>query len=378
MTMNLSLTDPEITTPAFLVEEAVVQQNCAIMREKARNSGVGFRPHVKTHKTVEIARMQLGPEGGPITVSTLAEAEFFAAHGFDDITYAVPLSPDKLGRAAALASRIQRMNVLIDSFAVLRAMEEFAALHGHVFHVFLKVDCGYHRAGVDPESEEGMRLALALAGSQAVRLEGLLTHAGHSYYARGIQEVLQVGREETSVLTRFRDRLAAQGVTGLLRSTGSTPTTSAPERLSGTDEIRPGNYTFYDAFQSGIGVCRLSQCAVSVLSTVIGSYPQHGHLLVDAGALALSKDAGPDHIDSNCGFGVVCDLSLNRLPLNIKGLSQEHGKIEGAPEAIARFPIGTRMRIIPNHSCLTAALFPHYQVVRNGMAAAQWEPVRGW
>jgi D-serine deaminase-like pyridoxal phosphate-dependent protein len=211
-----------------------------------------------------------------------------------------------------------------------------------------------------------------------VRFEGLLTHAGHSYYARGIPEILKVGGQETSVLTRFRDRLSAQGVTGLRRSTGSTPTTTAPERLADTDEVRPGNYVFYDAFQSGIGVCNLSQCAVSVLATVIGSYPQQGHLLIDAGALALSKDAGPDHIDANCGFGVVCDLELNQLPLKLKGLSQEHGRVEGPAEVIARFPAGMRLRVMPNHSCMTAAMFPRYQVVRNGMIVAQWEPVRGW
>jgi D-serine deaminase-like pyridoxal phosphate-dependent protein len=150
------------------------------------------------------------------------------------------------------------------------------------------------------------------------------------------------------------------------------------ERITDTDEIRPGNYVFFDAFQAGIGACDLSQCAVSVLSTVIGCYPQHGHLLVDAGALAMSKDPGPDHIDSGCGFGVVCDLELRRLPLKLKGLSQEHGRIEGPGEAIARFPVGTRLRIMPNHSCLTAAMFDAYQVVCDGVVAGRWNPVRGW
>ena len=376
--MEFSLAHPDLTTPAFLVDEAVVSQNCVAMREKARRSGTGFRPHMKTHKTLEIARMQLGPEGGPMTVSTLAEAEFYADGGFDDITYAVPVSPDKLRRAVALARRIRRLNLLTDSLEVLRAMEDFHARQGGVFHVFLKVDCGYHRAGVDPESEQGMRLALAMSSSKAVHFEGLLTHAGHSYHTHSVEEILKVAEQETSVLTGFRDRLAAQGITGLVRSTGSTPTASAPERLADTDEIRPGNYVFYDAFQAGIGACTLSQCAVSVLCTVIGSYPRHGHLLVDAGALALSKDPGADHIDSNCGFGVVCDVELNRLPLNMKNLSQEHGRVEGPAEVIARFPAGTRLRIMPNHSCLTAAMFSEYQIVRDGKIATQWKPVRGW
>ena len=376
--MNIPLTSPDLTTPAFLVEESAVRRNCDAMREKARRSGVGFRPHMKTHKTLEVARMQTGSEGGPITVSTLAEAEFFAAGGFDDITYAVPVSPDKLARVAAISAGIKRLNVLIDSFEALRAMEEFHARLGSGFHVFLKVDCGYHRAGVDPESPESVQLAQSMAGSKAVHFEGLLTHAGHSYHAHGVQEILRTADQETSVLTRFRERLASQGISHLLRSTGSTPTTSVVERITDTDEIRPGNYVFFDMFQAGIGACDLSQCAVSVLASVIGCYPRHGHLLVDAGALALSKDPGPDHMDSGCGFGVVSDLELRRLPLKLTGLSQEHGRIEGPGEVIARLPVGTRLRIMPNHSCLTAAMFDAYQVVRDGMIVAQWKPVRGW
>src|SRR5207253_4307482 len=135
-----------LTTPAFLVDRTIVEQNCARMRERARASGVAFRPHAKTHKTVEIARMQHGGAVGPITVSTMAEAEFFADAGFRDITYAVPIAPDKLPRVIALARRVERLNILLDSFEALHALESANA----VFDAFLKVDCGYHRAGVDP------------------------------------------------------------------------------------------------------------------------------------------------------------------------------------------------------------------------------------
>jgi D-serine deaminase-like pyridoxal phosphate-dependent protein len=162
-----------LQTPAFLVDRNIVEQNCARMREKALASDVFFRPHVKTHKTIEIARMQHGGALGPITVSTLAEGEFFAEAGFEDITYAVPIPPEKLDRAAALAAKIERLNILIDSEPALRAIEEKKA----VFDVFLKVDCGYHRAGVDPDRPESVRLAKAIAQSRYVRFQGLLTHA---------------------------------------------------------------------------------------------------------------------------------------------------------------------------------------------------------
>ena len=192
--MNVSINNPEITTPAFLVERGIVQRNSDAMRKKARQSGVTFRPHMKTHKTVEVARMQFGGETGPVTVSTLAEAEFFAAHGFDDITYAVPISPDKLERTAALARTIKRLNVLIDSFEALHALKEFHRQGKKIFNVFLKIDCGYHRAGVDPDLPESLQLATALANSSAVHFEGLLTHAGHSYHSHNPQEIAAIAR----------------------------------------------------------------------------------------------------------------------------------------------------------------------------------------
>lgn len=362
----------EITTPAFLVDRAVVQRNCARMRDKAQASGVAFRPHVKTHKAVEIGRMQHAGMTGPITVSTLAEAEAFADDGFRDITYAVPIAPTplKLERAAALARRIDRLGLLIDSERALHALEQF----DYVFDVFLKVDCGYHRAGVDPASPDSARLAIAMSRSESVRFQGLLTHAGHSYHARDVEEIRRVAAEESGSLTRFRALLAAEGLADVLRSVGSTPTAAVVERFSECDEVRPGNYVFFDAFQATIGSCTLDDVAVSVLTTVVGSYPERGTMIVDAGALALSKDLGPEHIDPRFGFGIVCDLERRPLPMRIVALSQEHGKIAAQPV----LPVGTRLRILPNHSCLTAAMYDAYQIVDGGRVVDEWRPVRGW
>ena len=362
-----------LATPAFLVDRATVLRNCTRMRDKARASGVGFRPHVKTHKSVEIGRMQHGGATGPITVSTLAEAEAFADDGFRDITYAVPIAPsrEKLDRAASIASRVERLSVLIDSDAALRALEEF----DFTFDVFLKVDCGYHRAGVDPDSPDSVRLALALAKSERVRFQGLLTHAGHSYNARDAAEIRRIAGEESGVLTRFRALLAPEGLGDAKRSVGSTPTASVVDRFSECDEVRPGNYVFFDAFQATIGSCAIEDCAVSVLTTVVGSYPERSAILVDAGALALSKDVGPDHVDPRFGYGIVCDTALRPLPsMRIIALSQEHGKIA----AQAHVPVGTRLRIIPNHSCLASAMFDRYHILERGRVVDTWRPVRGW
>jgi len=364
----------DVATPSFLVDRTIVLRNCDAMREKARLSGVAFRPHVKTHKSVAIGRMQHGGAAGPITVSTLAEAEQFAADGFRDITYAFPIAPEKLKRAADLSGRIERLSVLLDSEDTLRAIEAFAASHGVTFDVFLKVDCGYHRAGVDPESPDSARLAIALARSEAVRFQGLLTHAGHSYNARDAEEIGRIAAEESGSLTRFRALLAAEGLGEARRSVGSTPTAAVVERFIECDEVRPGNYVFFDAFQSTIGSCSLGDVAVSVLTTVVGSYPERGSLIVDAGALALSKDVSPEHIEPQFGYGLVCDLDLQPLPMRITALSQEHGKITTDMSV----PVGTLLRIVPNHSCLTAAMFDRYQILERGRVVDEWRPGRGW
>jgi D-serine deaminase-like pyridoxal phosphate-dependent protein len=361
----------QLATPAFLVAREIVERNCDAMRTKAAASGVAFRPHVKTHKTIEVGLMQHGGARGPVTVSTLAEAEAFADAGFRDITYAVPIAPAKLPRAEELASRIDRLNLLIDSQEALDAME---AREGQPFDVFLKIDCGYHRAGIDPSSPDSLRLALAMARSNQIRFRGLLTHAGHSYHARHLDEVRALAAEESAVLSSFRLMLEGEGVRDLVRSVGSTPTASVVDRFTDCDEVRPGNYVFYDAFQATLGSCAVQDAAVSVLTTVVGSYPERNALIVDAGALALSKDTGPDHIEPRFGYGLVCDADLRPLPMRVAALSQEHGRIE----ALETVPVGTRLRIIPNHSCLTAAMFDRYHVIESQQVVAEWKPVRGW
>ena len=363
-----------LQTPAFLVDKTVVERNCAQMLQKATASGVAFRPHVKTHKTREIARMQHGGTRGWITVSTMAEAEFFAADGFRDITYAVPIAPGKLARAAALTRTLERFSILVDSERALQEVERFAREHGVVFDVFLKIDCGYHRAGVDPSSPDSVRLAVALARSEAIRFQGLLTHAGHSYDATTADDIRRIAAEESGSLTRFSALLASEGIEGVVRSIGSTPTASIAERFSDCDEVRPGNYVFYDAFQATIGSCSRDDVAVSVLTTVVGSYPERGAMIVDAGALALSKDRGAEHVEPRCGYGLVCDVTLNPLPMRIVALSQEHGKIACDTPP----PVGTRLRILPNHSCLTAAMFERYHVLAAGRVVDEWRPARGW
>lgn len=368
----------EIQTPAFLVDRARVTRNCERMREKARSAGVSLRPHVKTHKTIEGARLQLGGESGPITVSTLAEAEQFATAGFADITYAVPIAPDKLERAFALARSVT-LHLVIDRPHTLEVIESRASAAGLRPSVFLKVDCGYHRAGVDPADPASLTLAERLARSESVMFAGLLTHAGHSYHYRDRSEIRRIAEEESGVLTQFAERLRSRGVAVPLLSVGSTPTMSVGEPAPGIGEMRPGNYIFFDAFQAAIGSCSVDDCAATVLTSVIGVYPDQQKLIVDAGALALSKDRGTADLGADNGYGVVCTPDMRPLPLTVRALSQEHGNIAAVRrEDVAEFRPGDRLRIIPNHSCLTAAMFDRFHVVEDGIVVEQWRPGRGW
>jgi D-serine deaminase-like pyridoxal phosphate-dependent protein len=209
----------------------------------------------------------------------------------------------------------------------------------------------------------------------------LLTHAGHAYASRNADEILEVARQEREVMVAFAERLRGEGLEVPEVSVGSTPTMSLAENLEGVTEARPGNYIFCDRFQASVGSCRLSDVAFTVLATVVGQYPEQNRLVIDAGGLALSKDSGPTHLDKNCGFGALfsADGSREYPELQLTELSQEHGKVVGKRSLdIESFPVGSRLRVVPNHSCLAAALYDRYHVVREGKVVDEWRPVRGW
>ena len=366
----------ELTSPAALIDLDRLERNATRMSERMRRLGVRLRPHVKTLKSTEAARYQVRGHFGGITVSTLAEARHFAAAGFDDITLAIPFAADHLPAAIALARGGVRLALLLDHAATL----DLLAGCGHRFPVFLKVDCGYHRAGVDPDDPDSFALARRLAASPGVDFRGLLTHAGHSYASRSADESLVVARAERDAVVRFADRLRECGVPVHEVSVGSTPTMSRVDDLTGVTEARPGNYVVFDAFQAAIGSCAPDDAAFSVLATVIGHYPARNRLLINAGALALSKDPGARHVDPDCGFGTVCSVDGRPLPgWRLDSLSQEHGQVTSTrPLDFDRQPIGSRLRIVANHSCLAAACFASYHVVRGDEVVDEWRPCRGW
>ena len=341
--------------------------------------GANLRPHVKTHKCLEAARLQVRGHSGAITVSTIAEVRHFAAGGFRDITYAFPAPASHLSELADLARQVDCLNLLFDHEEGLRQIEECAAARSVRFPVFLEVDCGYGRCGVEPGAAS--ILAHKASGSAHVEFRGLLTHAGHSYNCRNEGEIRAVARTEREVVVRLAEQLRAENVAVPEISVGSTPTMSRVKNLDGVTEARPGNYAFYDVFQASIGSCSLEDAAFSVLASVVGHYPAQNRLILNAGALALSKDTGPRHVDPEGGYGAVysADGKQRQADLKLFSLSQEHGQARASSRLdFGRFPIGSQVRIVPNHACLAAAMYDRYHVVRDGTVVEEWKPAKGW
>jgi len=318
---------------------------------------------------------------GPITVSTMAEACHFAAHGFSDITWAQPINPHRIEEAFVLMDQVERLNLLVDSHTAIDALEDYAQRAGQPYSAYLKVDVGYGRAGVDPHSQLGVDLAGRLHKSSLATFEGVLTHAGQAYACGTREEIKAIAVHERDEIVGFAQRLRGLGIEVPEVSLGSTPTLSVAEDLTGITEVRPGNYLFYDRYQSAIGACTDDDIAFSVLTTVIGCYPDRAGLVLDAGALALSKDPGAIHVDPDCGYGMVtsADGVQPFEDLSLVSLSQEHGQVTvRAPLNASDFPVGTQLRVFPNHSCLTAAKYDRYYAVRGGLIVGAWRTARGW
>jgi D-serine deaminase-like pyridoxal phosphate-dependent protein len=375
------MTIHELPTPALLLDLDILERNIARMQERAKSFSVALRPHIKTHKCIEIGRKQLQAGAAGITVSTFYEAEQFAAAGFTDISWAFPIPPVYAIRASELSEKIT-FRTLIDSFEAKGHLEKVARVNDRKLHVWLKVDCGYHRAGVDPRSELAERLCSSLAESQSLLFDGILTHAGHAYLAKSKEEIQTIAEQERSVMVEFADRMKTKGILIPAISIGSTPTMWRVERLDGIAEIRPGNYVFNDFHQAAIGSCDVSDCALTVLASVISHQPGASHFVIDAGALALSKDPGPIHLKNTMDMGILFeDYDRKRLysHIHLAALSQEHGKVVAdGPETIdGRFVVGERVRILEHHSCLTAAQFDEYYVVQGERVIDRWKILRG-
>ncbi len=364
----------DLPTPCLVLDRAMLAAQPGRHGARCARHGVALRPHMKTAKSVDVARLALAGQPGGITVSTLAEAEYFAGHGMRDQLYAVGITPQKLARVAELNAAGADIAVITDDLAMAAAI----AASPTPVRALIEVDTGEGRGGLTPGSPHLGRLAAALGD----RLAGVLTHAGHSYACRSAAELAAVAEAERAGIVG-----AAQTLHGAWRqppivSMGSTPTALHARHLDGVTELRAGVYMFGDLFQMQVGGVGLESVALTVLTSVIGHRPGEHRLLVDAGGLALSKDHSTAAAPVDYGFGLVLDRAGEAAlgGATIGRAYQEHGVVELDPAlAYPDLPIGAKLRIAPNHACMTAAAHDRYHVVDGGEAvAATWPRVNGW
>ena len=378
MTENtVSMQIDALPTPSLILDRGRLLNNINRMKQKAESLGVALRPHLKTAKSAAVATLATDGMRGGITVSTLKEAEYFADHGFQDITYAVGIVPAKLDQAAALLNRGVDLKLVTDSPEAAGAV----ATHGAPFKLLAEIDCGDHRAGVQADGDTLTAIGNAMKGSKSAKLIGVLTHAGHSYGVDTIAKIEDIAEQERAAAVLAADRLRADGHPISIVSAGSTPTALYMKDAAGLTELRPGVYVFFDLDQQSRGVCAETDIAVSVLASVIGHNRAAGKILLDSGGLALSKDTGANAFRPEVGYGAVCDAeTAEPIPgLFVSGVSQEHGHVKVPDDsAYDRLPVGTLVRILPNHACMTAAAYEQYHVLNDAQIVETWDRVNGW
>jgi D-serine deaminase-like pyridoxal phosphate-dependent protein len=371
-----------LATPCACLDLEKLDRNIAKMQTRVAETGWSFRPHVKTSKSVDVTRRCFAPSGiGPITVSTIREAEYFADAGFTDVLYAVSIVPAKLPRIEALLRRGVRTQVLLDDPEVAIGIASDVAAAGLKLGVWIEVDCDGHRAGIPLNRQpEIIELAQLIHEQAGLELAGVLTHAGESYLCRSQADLRTAAIAEQNSLATVAEAIEKNGVPCPGRSIGSSPTGISGTQNAGITELRAGVFIFQDLFQSNLGVCGVKDIALSVLTTVISHRRDLGWLIVDAGGIALSKDRGTAKQVIDYGYGLVCDV--NGIPIQdhlVTDANQEHGIIKNTAGEIDfdRHPIGSRLRILPNHACMTAAAYEGYHVWLNGQIEF-WNRINGW
>ncbi len=348
---------PSVTRPTLVVNEAICRENISRMAGKAKSSGVVFRPHFKTHQSLEVASWFRDYGVDRITVSSAEMAVKFARAGWDDITLAFPVNARELDLLDTLAGQI-KLNLLVDSYPVsLLIAERLRSLAG----LFIEIDTGYGRSGLRPDAHEEIgRIIAAINRSGNISFRGFLTHAGESYAAGSAGEIREIYERTHRQLNILKERYR-----GTMISIGDTPSCSLIENFGGLDEIRPGNFVYYDLMQQSLGSCSYSDIAVSIACPVSGIYPERKEILVYGGAVHLSKEY---LMGNGKYFGLVVRYMDGGWTLPVPGtrvvsLSQEHGIIRTSQTFINTVRHGDLLGILPVHSCLTANLLHDHMFI---------------
>lgn len=342
-----------IQKPTLLINTEQAKANIAFMAAKARRQSIRFRPHFKTHQSAEIGEWFRAEGVSAITVSNVDMANYFADNGWEDITLAFPLNR-RQGEALFNLARRVKLGLLVESLESLNWLRSM----GLPVEVWLKVDSGAHRTGI-PWEQTGTFLRLLEAG-RGLNLRGLLTHAGSTY---GAADPVQVYAESTARMLHLRDDLQVQTGQRLEVSVGDTPGCTLSPDLGGVDEIRPGNFVFYDAEQSAFGSCQAGQIAVAAACPIVAVHPERETVVIYGGAIHLSKDFWTQ--DGHACYGLVTLPTAEGWSAPVPGayvaaLSQEHGMLHVPAGQLHHFKSGELACILPAHSCLTAQALGRY------------------
>ena len=353
----------KITKPTLVVDKKKVFHNIRRMKEKlVGTEGIRFRPHFKTHQSEEVGRWfgQLGVT--QITVSSLSMASFFAQKGWGDITVGVLVNPHEINGINRLMKSVEqlKLNLLVDSVETTGMLDR--QLKKSV-DCWLKIDTGYHRTGISwSNRHEILKVADAIRNASVLTFKGILTHPGHSYGAGSVAEIKEVYHDSVNKLQYIRDFLLQAEFEEVEISYGDTPTCSVIEDFYGVDEIRPGNFVYYDVMQLALGVCSWEDLSAAVMCPVIGRYPQRKEVVVYGGAVHLSKESVLNAAGTK-SYGLVAapDETFQHWgPLMtetyVSSLSQEHGVIKTTAAHMENIKIGDILAVLPVHSCLAANL----------------------
>jgi D-serine deaminase-like pyridoxal phosphate-dependent protein len=354
---------PDIQKPTLLLDEQRAWRNIQRMAEKAHAQGIRLRPHFKTHQSAEIGEWFRQQGVNAITVSSVDMAQYFARHGWDDITIAFPANLRQMEGINDLARAI-RLGVLVDSVATAAALRE--RLSAPV-DVWIEIDEGTGRTGIPwGRVEESLQVAAALRTGAPLRLQGLLTHTGRAYRAASEGEIRQMYAETVERMNHIRQRLNQHGYAPLEVSVGDTPSCTLAADLGSVDEIRPGNFVFYDAQQLALGVCQADDVAVAVACPVVGVYPDRQEAALYGGAVHLTKDTVG--MDGRPAYGLIAFPADNGWGAPIPGayvarLTQEHGVVHIPEPTIRQVKVGDLLCVLPAHVCLVVSALREYKTL---------------
>jgi D-serine deaminase-like pyridoxal phosphate-dependent protein len=373
-----------LETPCLLLDEERMAANIARLKKHLAILNVPLRPHLKTAKSLDVARLLMQGPKGPITVSTIREAEYFAEHGVCDILYAVGITRNKLERASVLRKQGVDLSVVVDSIPAAQALVSHAREIGDRIPALIEIDADGHRSGVRLSDSEMLVEIGRLLHEEGI-LKGVMTHAGDSYACRNMEALVSAAEQERAITVACAQALRVSGLPCSVVSIGSTPTAHAARDLTGITEVRAGVFVFFDLVMAGVGVCSIEDIALSVLATIIGRQHDRGWIIVDAGWMAMSRDRGTGKQQTDQGYGLVCDLNGDAYPdMLMLEANQEHGILGVRPGSEAILPnlrIGDLVRILPNHACATAAQHDVYNVIMRDskhQVQARWTRFRGW